>query len=123
MISAVLVAAALFFAIRFSSAINRKPMSHDEIHSIDMRRDQSVVCPKCKKGMVPGFSTAQKGINFRGKHEEKHSQFRYLAKTLPNTMNYGFAFKANTSWHCPTCQMLIIDHSTMIKPGRDGEPS
>ena len=73
-------------------------------------------CPKCNTYMEVGYTLASKGMLFRN----RHAKFKWnaLGKLIPNTANLGFSPKANLSWKCDNCKLIILDYSCQIEKGK-----
>lgn len=78
--------------------------------------DREYRCPTCQAPMQPGWVMLGKGAIFSPRDRGAPGTFAHIGQALDNTMSFSLRPAANMAWHCPSCRMLLIDHSRLVKP-------
>jgi len=65
--------------------------------------------------MENGFSLAGKDITWRERKQKQPGPFNSVGAMLPNTFNLTPSTSLNISWHCSNCNLIMLDHSNLIK--------
>ena len=75
-------------------------------------------CPNCREPMSPGWVMLGRGAIWADRENGPPGAFSTIAAALPNTLSLSLRPAANQAWRCPGCQMLLLDHSRLVKPRR-----
>ncbi|NEX20347.1 hypothetical protein G3480_08510 [Thiorhodococcus mannitoliphagus] len=73
-------------------------------------------CPDCGRDMRIGWVMLGRGAIWSPLDKGPPGSFAHIGSALPNTISMALKPASNLSWHCPDCQLLIVDHSTLISP-------
>ncbi|TCT21511.1 PF20097 family protein [Thiobaca trueperi] len=73
-------------------------------------------CPQCCQPLQPGRVLLGKGAIWSPRHQRPPGAFAHLGMALPNTISLSLRPASNMAWRCPDCQLLLIDHSRLVKP-------
>ncbi len=74
-------------------------------------------CPECRGALEPGWVMLGRGAIWRDRAQGPPGPFSTIAGSLPNTISLSLRPAANQAWRCPRCQLLLVDHSRLVKPG------
>jgi len=80
--------------------------------------EQSFKCPKCQLDMLSGFTYAARGLFWRGIQEKAPSLFSPVGTSISNTLIWGFKPRGNLAWRCVHCNLLLIDHSSLMSQAK-----
>ena len=75
-------------------------------------------CPGCRGALESGWVMLGRGAIWKNRSEGPPGAFSTIAGALPNTLSLSLRPAANQAWRCPRCQLLLVDHSRLVKPGR-----
>lgn len=78
--------------------------------------DRDYRCPGCRGYLEPGWVMLGRGAIWRDRAKGPPGAFRTIAGALPNTISLSLRPAANQAWRCPRCQLLLVDHSRLVKP-------
>lgn len=73
-------------------------------------------CPGCRGRLEPGWVMLGRGAIWRDRAEGPPGAFSTIAGALPNTISLSLRPAANQAWRCPRCQLLLLDHSRLVRP-------
>lgn len=71
-------------------------------------------CPDCDKAMTAGYCVAGRGLVWRAADDPPLRLLLPLWRVLPNTLSVGMRLLENRAWHCAECQLILLDHGSMI---------
>ena len=74
-----------------------------------------VKCAHCGKSMQQGYSFTGKGISWTPRHRRTPGNLLTIVSTLENTFSMRLPQPLNMAWHCAQCQLILIDHSKMVR--------
>lgn len=74
-------------------------------------------CPGCRGHLEPGWVMLGRGAIWRDRRQGPPGPFSTIAGALPNTLSLSLRPAANQAWRCPCCQLLLVDHSRLVKAG------
>lgn len=74
-------------------------------------------CPVCRGALEPGWVMLGRGAIWRDRSKGPPGALSTIAGALPNTISLSLRPAANQAWRCPRCQMLLVDHSRLVRPG------
>jgi hypothetical protein len=74
-------------------------------------------CPGCRGSLEAGWVMLGRGAIWRDRAEGPPGAFSTIAGALPNTISLSLRPAANQAWRCPRCQLLLVDHSRLVRPG------
>lgn len=72
-------------------------------------------CPQCGQPLQPGWVLLGKGAIWSPRHQQPPGTFAHLGMALPNTISLSLRPASNMAWRCPDCQLLLIDHSRLVR--------
>ncbi|MBK1720937.1 PF20097 family protein [Thiocystis violacea] len=75
-------------------------------------------CPACGRDMQSGWVMLGKGAIWSPLRAGPPGALAHIGSALPNTISLSLRPASNLSWHCPDCQMLLVDHSTLVTPAK-----
>jgi predicted RNA-binding Zn-ribbon protein involved in translation (DUF1610 family) len=75
-------------------------------------------CPDCGADMAAGWVMLGKGAIWSSRGEGPPGTFAHVGSALPNTISLSVRPAVNMAWRCPSCALLLIDHSQLVKPGK-----
>ena len=74
-------------------------------------------CPGCRGQLEPGRVMRGRGAVWRDRAQGPPGAFSTIAGAFPNTLSLSLRPAANQAWRCHRCQLLLVDHSRLVKPG------
>ncbi|WP_373509765.1 PF20097 family protein [Thiocapsa sp.] len=82
----------------------------------DLWSGRSYACPDCATAMEAGWVMLGKGAIWSSREKGPPGPFAHIGSALPNTISLSLRPAANMAWRCPSCRLLLIDHSKLVKP-------
>jgi len=77
--------------------------------------DQPFRCPRCDAAMQPGYVMLGRGAIWTPRDGRPVSTFAHIGQSLPNTLSFDLPPATNAAWRCGDCQLLLVDHSRLIR--------
>ena len=73
-------------------------------------------CPACGTAMDQGWLLFGRGAVWSPRGRGQPGALTGITAALPNTISLSLRPACNMAWHCPRCQLLVADHSKLVKP-------
>lgn len=73
-------------------------------------------CPGCRGALKPGWVLLGRGAIWRDRAQGPPGSFSTILGALPNTLSLSLRPAVNQAWRCPRCQLLLVDHSRLVRP-------
>jgi hypothetical protein len=73
---------------------------------------------RSRGSMSPGWVMLGRGAIWADRENGPPGAFITIAAALPNTLSLSLRPASNQAWRCPGCQMLLLDHSRLVRPRR-----
>ncbi|UHD16736.1 PF20097 family protein [Thiocapsa bogorovii] len=93
-----------------------------EIHATaDLWSGRRYACPDCGTAMDAGWVMLGKGAIWSSREQGPPGTFAHIGRALPNTISMSLRPAVNMAWRCPSCRLVLIDYTKLVKPaGRGG---
>lgn len=113
--TAILALLFLLLLLRFIRGRNREiPDARDLWAGREYR------CPDCSSAMIPGWVLGGRGLIWSDRDRGMPGAFSTIAAVLPNTLSLSIRPACNQGWRCPSCRLVLVDHSRLVGPARRG---
>lgn len=120
LLPALIIAAILFLGIgamlwRLFRTVAARHSASTTVQRYRLER-QHYHCPRCDAPMREGYVLGR-GLVWLDELERARFHKLDLESTLPNTLNLSPRVGANGAGRCDRCQLLVIDHSRLVRRG------
>lgn len=75
-------------------------------------------CPACNSPMESGFVVTGRGLHWIADLRRAGVFSLNLGTALENTLNLTLSLAGNPAWRCPSCKLLLLDYSRLVRKDR-----